>query len=201
MPTGYTAAVQRGEIETLGQFAMHCARAFGACIMMRDDPTDAKIPERFEPDTKYYDDGISQAEAEIERLAGMTIQQCDDAALAEHAEKVAARAARETERESQRVRYQAMLDKVKRWRPHKDIDGLRTFMIEQLESSICHDCDGGYDKTPETPMGFVWRDARLAEARRSLAYFRTEREREVERVAGRNVWLAQLRADLLEVPE
>lgn len=48
MPTGYTADVQSGKVTDFAEYAMNCARAFGALVLMRDDPSDADIPERFE---------------------------------------------------------------------------------------------------------------------------------------------------------
>lgn len=49
MPTGYTEAVQSGEVTEFRDFALRCARAMGALIMMRDDPMDAPIPDEFKP--------------------------------------------------------------------------------------------------------------------------------------------------------
>ena len=65
MPTGYTAAVKDGI--TFEQFAWSCARAFGALIDMRDSPTGAPIPQRFEP-SQYNAVEAEKASAEIERL-------------------------------------------------------------------------------------------------------------------------------------
>ena len=47
MPTGYTAPIKDGI--SFNDFMWGCARAFGALIMMRDDPPGTPIPERFEP--------------------------------------------------------------------------------------------------------------------------------------------------------
>jgi len=49
MPTGYTYPVVEGKITEFSDFALSCARAFGALITMRDDPHDTPIPETFEP--------------------------------------------------------------------------------------------------------------------------------------------------------
>lgn len=48
MPTGYTADIKDGiSFET---YAMNCARAFGACVSLRDKPSGGKvIPDAFEP--------------------------------------------------------------------------------------------------------------------------------------------------------
>lgn len=71
MPTGYTASVQDGKITEFRDFAMQCARAFGATITMRDDPSDAPIPEAFEPEN-YNAKRLIEAQEEIARLNAMT---------------------------------------------------------------------------------------------------------------------------------
>lgn len=53
MPTGYTAPIYEGKQITFPEFAMQCARAFGALIDMRDDPMDSPIPDAFVPDTYH----------------------------------------------------------------------------------------------------------------------------------------------------
>jgi hypothetical protein len=40
MPTGYTAGVADGTITEFREYALLCARAFGACIMLRDEPVE-----------------------------------------------------------------------------------------------------------------------------------------------------------------
>lgn len=48
MPTGYTAKlIEKGQ--SFPEFVMLCARAFGACVEMREDGLDAPIPDKFEP--------------------------------------------------------------------------------------------------------------------------------------------------------
>lgn len=50
---------------TFPEFAMRCARNFGALIMMRDEPLDAPIPEKFEP-SGYYKKEYEKAKAAYE---------------------------------------------------------------------------------------------------------------------------------------
>lgn len=66
MPTGYTNRIQNGEITEFKDFALACARAFGALISMRDDALDAPMPAEILPDTKYHDDHIAAATLEID---------------------------------------------------------------------------------------------------------------------------------------
>jgi hypothetical protein len=54
MPTGYTAPVQSGEIVELEDFILLCARAFGACVMQRDEPMKS-LPKIEEWQKKTFD--------------------------------------------------------------------------------------------------------------------------------------------------
>ncbi len=62
MPTGYTADIAKGI--TFQQYAWSCARAFGALVMMRDEPSDAPIPEAFTP-SDYHVKALAEARAKL----------------------------------------------------------------------------------------------------------------------------------------
>jgi hypothetical protein len=68
MPTGYTAPIADGM--TFEQFALGCARAFGALVTMRDEPSDAPIPERLEPDTPFVAAPITASLIPVPRPGG-----------------------------------------------------------------------------------------------------------------------------------
>jgi hypothetical protein len=61
MPTGYTSKIATGEMTSLRHFILTCARGMGALVHMRDEPSDAILPLRLEPDTSYHDDEIARA--------------------------------------------------------------------------------------------------------------------------------------------
>lgn len=63
MPTGYTVGIADGKITTFEQYAMTCARAFGALVMMRDDPFDAPIPEEIKVADYYVTNAKEKSEA------------------------------------------------------------------------------------------------------------------------------------------
>ena len=148
MPTGYTAAVQDGTITTLDAFALRCARAFGACVSMRDDPTDAPIPERFEPNTAYYDEKIAEAREIVDTLPGLTAIQCDLRAFAEWQEQSKNAARYTQEGRDCEARYRAMIAAVTAWQVPESHAEFRAFMLGQLEESIRFDC-GHVSRAPE----------------------------------------------------
>lgn len=190
MPTGYTAAVGEGKITTLRQFALQCARGMGACIMMRDDAWDAPIPERFEPDTSYYDKKLEAARAALKSLSDITPAECKEraaasykSALKSHQEYVANRAA-------ENQRYREMNAAVEGW--STEAEGIRDFMLQQLSISV-----NDYEPTPPEELdGDAWLACELERTARDIAYSEKARAEEIQRTEGRNRWLAALRASL-----
>lgn len=197
MPTAYTELVANNDDCTFSQFAMRCAREFGALAAMRDDPLDTPIPEQFEPDDFYrkqyesskaaYDAFIANSPTEEE------LSKEYDEYVATQKEQYAKVIA---EKQEKRGRYDRMLTKVLKWEPPTpDHEGLRRFMIQQLQDSIEFDCTEydlalpereqyiTYGMDPEVPRGI--RD-------RNHARWKSE----VERVSKTNRWLKDLRDSL-----
>ena len=114
MPTGYTANVPDGI--TFEQFVWQCARGMGALVMMRDEPTGAPIPERFEP-SDYNAKRLQEATDELARLRSLTPEQMQAECEAKHAKSEAQKKKRLAENEAQLAAYRAMLDQVLAWVP------------------------------------------------------------------------------------
>ncbi|OIN06131.1 hypothetical protein BFS86_19705 [Shewanella algae] len=191
MPTGYTAVVGDGKITTLREFALICARGMGACIMMRDEPWDAPIPERFEPQTKYHDDKLEEAKAVLETLPKLSEAECESRAVEEYKSTMASDAKYRAERELRNSRYRSMLDAVSSW--HTDAEGIKEFMVEQLNISIERDYPS---KSPVKLTGAEWREDRLKQAHHDVAYHERARGEEIWRTQERNRWLSDLRSSL-----
>lgn len=190
MPTGYTHAVQDGKISTLREFAMTCARGMGALILMRDDPNDAPIPKRFEPNTKYHDDALAAAQALLSEIPTLSAEECDKRAAAEFEAAMKSHTDYAISKSEGERRYKEMKFRVERWKVPEEIASLKDFMLEQLNSSIEFDCGGSY--RPDAPVrltGEQWREKTLAEASHNVAYHTTERAKEIARAESRNRWL------------
>lgn len=199
MPTGHTADIQDGTTTELRDFALACARNFGALIHMRDEPHDAPIPRRAPPPrTDYHDERIAAARDALAELPSLSADECAARAADEHAEAVCRRTERQARRAQDRRRYDAMLAQVTLWDVPDDLKGLREFMIEQLASSIAFDCADEWDREPVALTGEAWRAEKLRHARRELAFHAEERSAEVERAERRQRWLDALWAALPE---
>src|ERR1022692_3329241 len=131
MPTGYTADVVDGKVTEFRDFALCCARAFSALIMMRDEPSSTPIPAEIAPDTSYYDGRIVEAEAALAILDSMTEAQASAAAQAAHEKAVAYRTKYLAGKGAAVARINSMLEKVRAWKNPHDHERMKSFMIDQ----------------------------------------------------------------------
>lgn len=190
MPTGYTADVVAGKITSLRDFALLCARGMGATIMMRDEPWDAPIPERFEPQTDFYRTKLEAASTLLQELETLSPEDCDARALSDFEMRLASHNRYEAERKAENDRLRAMLDQVRRW--HTEAEGIREFMIDQLQISLT-------DYTSPAPTalsGQEWLQETRLQTLREISRNEKNIADELHRTAMRNQWLADLRRSL-----
>jgi hypothetical protein len=133
MVTGYTADVVDGKIKTLGQFAKQCMKAF--VPQMRDLPIDAGFVPAV-PD-EYYDEKVQELEQDLAELQQTTEEEL-------WAQRQASLKAdlkcymwnrRQVVLENRRIRKMLVLAK-DFVPPTKDHNGIKLFMIEQLETTL-----------------------------------------------------------------
>jgi hypothetical protein len=179
MPTGYTAPVVDGKIIEFSDFALSCARAFGALISMRDEPMNAPIPDELTPNVKHYDERI---EADLKRMGdvqAMTRAQADEAAAKEHSDALASRALYLAEQEAGAARLNAMMAKVRAWEPPtSDHAPMKLFMLEQLRISLPSDYAPAI---PEILDGRAWRQKEIDRLSASVVRDRKYRDEEIDR--------------------
>lgn len=191
MPTGYTA-----ELMDKGQdfrtFVLTCARAFGACIMQRDDPMQDE-PKKQEP-SDYHTKALAVAQERLRTLKAMSLEQQRAKGLAMRSEAVESAKASLLRDRIQNDRLDEMASQVRAWEPPTDEHkGLKDFMLDQIKISR-HDIAWGEkyvreaeDKTPDAY--FV---EAVSSAVRDLDYHAREHGKEVERTNGRNDWIERL---------
>lgn len=189
MPTGYTSGVQDGTVTEFADFAKRCARAFGAFYSLRDEDDSKELPTRFDPDTRYHDQSLAQALAERARLDAMAPHLAEAEARLEYDQQMQSYRERREAASLVRSRYDAMLAKVQAWTPPTpEHDDLKAFMIQQLTDSIQYDAIDPNEPSPVQPG--AWLVKRKARVERDIAYHTSERNKEIERNASRNAWIA-----------
>lgn len=197
MPTGYTAGIIDGI--SFKTYALNCARAFGACVLLRDEEGGGeKIPDAFEP-SDYHLKEVEKFKAAYNRLTEMTARELELAAHEDYAKLEAARLTRIQEREDQRRAYEAMLEQVNQWSaPTPDHVRFHEFMRTQIEKSIKFDCDGYDDPPVERITPQEWLEKRREDLLWSISYHEKGYADELARTESRNAWIKALRESLPE---
>ena len=192
MHTGYTAAVCDGKMTEFKDFALQCARAFGALITMRDEPFSGPVPEKIEP-SSYAVTRYAEIKDRLRDLKAMTPEQAQIAATKYFDDNEALCVRMNRERDEENERLDAMLAKVNAWTPPtSEHEPMKKFMLEQLGMS-----KSDYTSQPEERVpGSQWRLAALAKAERDLDYYAKEVREENERAKSRTEWLVALRGSL-----
>lgn len=194
MPTGYTAGVQDGSVRTLRDFALRCARNFGATIMQRDDAMD--VPPAHREVSDYYKRCLAGARERLKNAQDMTEDAAGRVADEEHTAAMRSFFESRDKAREERRRYMDMRRSVEAWQPPTpDHAGLKTFMLSQLDESIKFDC--GPDRDPPTHRtGAQWLAETRADAAKSVALYEVEHAKEVARCAEANAWIDALYASL-----
>lgn len=194
MATVYTHNLME-QGEDFRSFALRCARAFGACVTMRDDDLSTPIPEKFEP-SDYHVNALGEAVLQYERLSKLTTAEREAFGDAERQRQIATRQKWATEGREQDARLDAMAKQVEAWSPDPALGDMKGFMLEQIRiSRNGHHWDGLVSEAEAKPAMQYYTDA-LAAAEREIVCHREEMQNEQERVDARNEWLRKLRASL-----
>lgn len=199
MPTGYTSIVADNENFTFPEFAMRCARNFGALVMMREESLDVPIPEKFEP-SDYYKNEYEKAKVAYDNFianppADEDLEKQYNEYVALEMERFAAASA---DKDIKRGRYNAMLLKVLKWQPPTpDHEGLKKFMIDQLQDSIDFDCSENQPVISDREE-YIARNRSGEYLKEELDFYEKRWHKEIERTNSRNKWLKELRESLKE---
>ena len=184
---------------TLEEYAMRCARNFGALIDMREESMDAPIPEKFEINPRYKAE-LEAAEKEYEDFTALPYPE-KIAVLERDYEQTVKKYAKEAKKENEkrivlRGRYEAMLEKINKWEaPTPDHENLRKFMIEQIEDCMEHDCRH-WEPIIGDKEDWLNVSEHINYLRRCMRVARESYQKHVDGVAAKNKWLSDLRESL-----
>jgi hypothetical protein len=197
MTTGYTQSILKGI--SFNEFVLLCARAFGACVTMRDESFNTPIPEKFEPRTNYYVKKIEENRRELSRIVGLSTKELESEVERDYQEKVEQFRGYIAKSRDLREKYEAMLYHVTQWNPPTDDHiGLKDFMVNQIRESIKFDCSNDYylRNWPIKKSRKIWKQERISELEGSIEYNTEQLAQEIKQTNNRNEWIQQLRNSL-----
>jgi len=198
MPTGYTSEIYNGQEVSGKEFLMKCARAFGACVEMRDAGMDALIPEEFKPST-YHAEEIEKVRIKLIEYQNMTNEEIKQAIEYEYNSKIKYNKEKIEEYKQMKNRYLKTLQEIEIWTPPTpDHIGLKKFAIEQIKKSIEFDCNYSYYEKEEIkkPISEEWINNKINKCEEDIKYHTKKNEEEIKRIEERNKWIKDLRESL-----
>jgi len=194
MPSGYTAPICEGEV-MFRDFLFRCAKAFGAFVSIRDEPLDESIPDQIEPSIWQR----KQLQASFESLIAMESWDNDawkEATITDYVKKMQRRQEAAEKNTVLLDRYNAMLEKARAWQPPTDEhQGLKDFMIKQLQESIGFDCSTDFTE-PRQLNSADYRHKRLTCCLADIEYNAKECLKELNRAKERTEWIQALKGSL-----
>ena len=197
MATGYTVQIEEGI--TFKEFVLICARAFGACISMRDDPIGKEIPNEIVPST-YHLKEIESAKNKIQLLSNLSLIELTKEAKLKFKKDIDYYNESIKKNKELKEKYENMLCKINMWNPPtKDHVNLKEFMIKQIEDSIQFDCYAEkYMEKPILQTGKEWFAEQMELVKSDLQYHVKENEKEIKRCKERTKWIQDLKNSLKE---
>ena len=199
MPTGYTAGIIDGKTETFQDFAKLCMKAFGACIHMRDE----NMNKEYEPRTPsdYHTKALEKAKEKLKQAETFTDAELIEMRTKELEESKKYHLESIAKTKVVKAKLQEFLNKAIEFKaPTPDHEGLRKFMIEQLQTTIDHDGSSRYhdEALPQVEMELKNIDANqirfslIADANKDIAYHLKEYKEELKRCTESNAWVETL---------
>jgi len=167
----------------------------------RDEPSEAK-PSYIDLGT-YHIEQIAIIERDIENLKNLSIEDARKASVEEYIEEKLGISKKIAELIDLEAKYRDMLASVDNWQvPTKEHNGLKEFMIDQINESIKFDCALGFWQNRlveiEVLSGADWIADKLKEKRAQIRYHKSAHESEILRCKRQHEWINALYNSLPE---
>lgn len=197
MPTGYTHILKDKPDLPFADFALRCARAMGALVMLRDGSIDDPIPADVGEPLDHYRQRIDSTRREKEHVLSLS----PEAWRQEHEKARIDAANRREEWRADAARWrdvcQRLLCEVDAWKPPTaDHEQLAEFMRGQLTETLRFDGTEPSVEWDRVPEFAEWQKARIEEACRRAADAEADLAKAIERNRARNEWVRALRESL-----
>lgn len=199
---GYTGIFEDNEV-TFEEFVWRCARAFGPLVHMRDHGFDVPIelPDVKEwSGSKYHIESLERAKKDLAKYQSLSV-----AAIQKEIDQEYSRMQKDAfdaiaKKKALRIKVERVYVKAKNWNPpSSDHNGLKEFMVKELEYVLEHDCDTKYyDEQLAEPKKTTaeWLKDRLEWAQRDIDYHTKHLAEDTEGINSARKWIQDLQASV-----
>jgi hypothetical protein len=187
MPTGYTTDIYNGKDVSFRDFALNCARAFGACIMQRDDPADEK--PKIMPEESYHTEELKK----LGKFKKPTKAEFDSYVI----ERIADCKETIDKMKKLQTAYNKKIEEAQNWNPPTpEHEGLKKFMIQQLTESMLFDCSYDHYESELKKLNKMTYDDYFEQQKQyhkwKIKYHIEYLEKDLNNIRKRNKWIQDL---------
>ena len=197
MPTGYTAKIMEQDVD-FSEFILNCARAFGACVSLRDEDGYLPAPRSINDASTYHQDQLVVCQEDLAKFKEITDEELLEWVKEEKKREIELREEYLAHDINQNMRLEKMKVSVVYWEPPTpEHQGLKDFMLNQIKIST-NDLswhEEALAKALEVRMVNMVID-KFKELERLIAYHEKHIEEDYERMADKNKWLDDLYSSL-----
>ena len=187
MPSGYTSDIYNGKEVTFKDFALGCARAFGACVMQRDDPADEK--PKIMPEESYHTEELKKLK-KFKKPTKAQFESYVKKTIADNKEIINKKKALEKA-------YSEMIEKAAKWTPPTtEHEALKDFMIKQLVESKQWDCGIDHYESELVSLSIMTYEDYIEEKKQryinNCKYHEEHLIKDIALIKQRNKWIKDL---------
>jgi hypothetical protein len=197
MSTGYTCYIEDGRISTLRDYALICARAFGACVMLRDEAFVPGVVPNVSENSTYHQERLDEAILDMRKIDELNREQIIEMAFDEYRTELLEWNASLEKHYALQKKYDDMYAQVLAWAVPIEYTKLKEFMLQQIDTSRD---DDKYilAREPKLAEPDEWLAAKVRSIRWNIEYHTKELADEKRRNGGRVDWINGLVAALPE---
>jgi len=191
MPTGYTTDIYNGKDVFFKDFALNCARAFGACVMQRDDPAGEK--PKVQPVESYHTKALKKL-GKFKKPSEIQFKAFIKKELASNKRII-------KEKKTLENAYSKMIYKATIWTPPTtEHEALKDFMIKQLVESKQWDCGLDHYENQLVSLSAMTYNDYIEKKRKEYTfnckYHEEHLIKEIDLIKQRNKWIQDLQNSL-----
>ena len=187
MPTGYTTDIYNGKKVAFKDFALNCARAFGACVMQRDDPAGEK--PKIQPEESYHTKALKRL-GKFKKPSKKQFETFIKRSIADNKEIINKKKALEKA-------YSEMIKQAAKWTPPTtEHEELKDFMLNQLADSKQWDCGVDFYESELVSLSAMTYEDYIEEKKQryinNYKYHEEHLIKDIDLIKQRNKWIEDL---------
>lgn len=193
MPSYYTVDIYEGKNVSFQDFALKCARQFGAFVHMNEEDPDSPLTRPTVSD--YYKNSLRETENEFALFLKASREQREKMFEIEMEKELKHYKEKIEEEKELKEKYQNLLEQAKAYKPPtKEFNNYKDYMLNQLNQAIKFDCSNeqwylAQIASVEAETFDIWEQEKMDLYNSKITYYKESYKKEMNSVSKKNQWI------------